>query len=163
MAEAGTEKKRRPRTESAATPERRSRASTAAGSRKFEEEASSNLAGHEAAYRSAHAAWIFSRLPPWVMDTLTPEQKEAIHHAVTDGAWGRHPINIRLSIPLLSRRFYLTVVGGEDKRGADRRAIDRNRYPLRTLANIFFFIGVATLFYMLALVGLAVHSTIVDF
>ena len=106
---------------------------------------------------------LFSRLPPWVIDSLTTEQKEAIHTAATDPTWDTHPVNIRFSVPLFGRRFYLTIVGGEEKRTSERRARERHRYPLRTVANVFFFIGLATIFYVVAIAGLAVQSAIVEF
>ena len=113
--------------------------------------------------QAIQANWLFARLPPWVIDTLTNEQKEAIHQAALDPSWNRPPINIRFTIPLLTRRFFFTVVGGEEKRSTERRARDRNRYPLRTLANLFFGLGVAALFYVVVIMGLAVHSSIFEF
>ena len=61
------------------------------------------------------------------------------------------------------RKFYVTVVGGEEKRNVERRAQERHKYPLRTVANVFFFIGLGTLFYMLAVFLLAMQSAIIEF
>lgn len=120
--------------------------------------------GHEDTVSQVlHANWLFARLPPWVIDTMTSEQKEAIHTAIVDSATVPPPVNIRVSLPVFSRRFYMTVLAGEEKRSAARIAHERHRYPLRTLANVFFFIGLATLFYMVALIGLAMHSAILEF
>ena len=113
--------------------------------------------------QAIQANWLFTRLPPWVIDTLTNEQKEAIHQAAFDPSWSRPPINIRFTIPLLTRRFFFTVVGGEEKRSTERRARDRNRYPLRTVANFFFALGLVALFYVVIIIGLAVHSSIFEF
>ena len=55
------------------------------------------------------------------------------------------------------------MVGGQEKRTAERRAHDHHRYPLRTVANIFFFIGLATAFYAAALVALAMFSAVIEF
>ena len=117
----------------------------------------------EAVTRAAHGSWLYSRLPPWFLDTLSDKHKEALHQAVTDPSWGRHLVNIRISAPVFRRRFYITVVGGEEKRTAERRAHDRHRYPLRTVANIFFFVGLATAFYAAALVALALFSAVIEF
>ena len=57
---------------------------------------------------------------------------------------------------------FVTVVGGEEKRDAERRAHERHNYPLRTVANVFFFIGLGTLFYMLAAFFLALQSAVVS-
>jgi len=107
--------------------------------------------------------WLFKRLPPWIMDTLTNDQKAAIHDAITDPSWQRHVVNIRVSLPFFKQRFYITVVGGEEKRDAGRRATERHTYPLRTIANVFFVIGAATVFYAVALIALAFQATIFEF
>ncbi|MEO5335396.1 MAG: hypothetical protein H7841_00675 [Magnetospirillum sp. WYHS-4] len=120
--------------------------------------------GHEDTISQVlHANWLFARLPPWVIDTMTSEQKEAIHSAILDSATVPPPVNIRMTLPVLSHRYYVTVLAGEEKRSFTRLTHERHRYPLRTVANVFFFIGLATLFYMVALIGLAVHSAILEF
>ena len=44
-----------------------------------------------------------------------------------------------------------------------RRAKESHNYPLRTVANVFFFVGLATVFYMAAVIVLALQSAIVEF
>ena len=107
--------------------------------------------------------WLFSRLPGWVIDTLSSEQKEAIFKAADENAWDRHPVNIRFSLLGLGRRYFLTVVGGEEKRSSERRAHEKHRYPLRTAANIFFFVGIAALFYPIGIVALALQTSLAEF
>lgn len=107
--------------------------------------------------------WLFERLPAWVVDTLTAEQKEAIHRVIEDPSWKRPPVNIRFTVPIIHKQFYVTVVSGEEKRSTERRHRDRHSYPLRTAANVFFFVGIATVFYMAAVVVLAVQSAIIEF
>jgi hypothetical protein len=97
------------------------------------------------------AETVFDRMPPWIVDTLTPEQKEAVYLAIRPPEWKFHPINIRISIPLIGRRYYLTLVGGEDGRSAARRQHDRHRYPLRTAANLLFITALGVGLGMLAL------------
>jgi hypothetical protein len=103
--------------------------------------------------------WLFKRLPPWIMDTLTNDQKAAIH----DPSWKRHVVNIRASLPLFKQRFYITVIGREEKRDAGRWATERRTYPLRTIANVFFFIGAAAVFYAVAFIAQAFHAPIFEF
>lgn len=112
---------------------------------------------------TAQANWLFERLPAWVVDTLTAEQKEAIHKVIEDPSWKRPPVNIRFTVPIIHKRFYITVVSGEEKRSTERRHRDRHSYPLRTAANVFFFIGIATVFYMVAVLALALQSAIIEF
>ena len=96
-------------------------------------------------------------------NTLTAEQKEAIHQAAENSSWSGSPVNIRFSLPFFGKKFYVTVVGGAEKRGPERRAEDRNKYPLRTVTNVFFFVGLATIFYMLTVLVLALQSAIIEF
>ncbi len=117
----------------------------------------------ETAAETAQANWLFERLPEWVMDTLTSEQKEAIHETLENPLWKRPPVNIRFTVPFFKSKFYVTIVGGEEKRSAERRAQERHNYPLRTVANVFFFIGLGTVFYMLAVFVLALQSAIIEF
>ena len=116
----------------------------------------------ETVAEAAQANWLFERLPEWVMDALSSEQKEAIHEAVENPSWKRPPVNIRFTVPFFKSKFYVTVVGGEEKRDAERRAHERHNYPLRTVANVLFFIGLGTLFYMLAVFFLALQSAVVS-
>ncbi len=53
--------------------------------------------------------------------------------------WGNHhPVNIRLSIPLFTRRYYLTVIAGKEQRSTERLAEEREKHPLTTTANLIF-------------------------
>ena len=53
--------------------------------------------------------------------------------------WGNdHPVNIRLSIPLPAGRWYVTVLLGRERRGAERRKEERQKHPLVTSANMVF-------------------------
>ena len=51
--------------------------------------------------------WMFARLQPAVFESLSKQQKQALHEAVIGSAMGP-PVNIRLTVPFWSRRFYLT-------------------------------------------------------
>jgi hypothetical protein len=77
--------------------------------------------------------------------------------------WKTHPFDIRLSLPFPGRRYYMTILAGEERRSAERRHHERHRYPLRTVANVFFFLGLATIFYVVVLMVMAVHSAIIEF
>lgn len=75
-----------------------------------------------------------------------------------DEAWRtRHAINVRITIPLPFSRFYLTVVGGRERRNPDRRADERHKHPLVTKGNIVFLgiMGIITGLAMLALIQFA--------
>ena len=105
----------------------------------------------------------FARLPAWVMDTLTAEQRDAIHLAVCDSSLRHPPINIRFSLPAFGRRYFLTIIGGIERRGAQRRAQERTRHPLRTIANFLFFLFLGALVYVLSVASLLLHRSFVNF
>jgi len=107
--------------------------------------------------------WLLDRIPQPIVESLTPDQYQAILDAAGEMPWDDHEVNIRLTLPLILRRFYITVVGGAEKRSIGRRTIDRHKYPLRTAANVFFFIGIGTLFYAVLIMCMAVYSVIIEF
>ncbi len=55
-------------------------------------------------------------------------------------SWGnKHPVNIRVSIPLLAfGRFYMTILAGRERRSGERRRLEREKHPLLTSANMIF-------------------------
>jgi hypothetical protein len=67
--------------------------------------------------------------------------------------WAEHPIDIRLSVPFLSRRYYLTVVAGKERRRPERLVSERARHPLDLRANIVVVLTVSCII-GLALFGL---------
>lgn len=76
--------------------------------------------------------------------------------------WRQHPVDLRLSLPFLKWRFYLTVVGGAEQRASDRRARDRELYPVATAGNLLFTFGIVTCFAILALAALIAQSAILE-
>ncbi len=47
-----------------------------------------------------------------------------------------HPVNIRLSIPLLERRCYVALVAGMEQRSRERLAEERQKHPLAKTDNV---------------------------
>lgn len=60
-----------------------------------------------------------------------------------------HPVNLRLSIPLIFFRCYITLVAGKERRSAKRFVAERRKHPLATAGNM------AVLFALGTLCGLA--------
>jgi hypothetical protein len=57
------------------------------------------------------------------------------------------PINIKMTVPILGRRFYFAIAGGKERRSKERLALERKRSPLLTKSNIqFIFIGAVVLY-----------------
>jgi hypothetical protein len=107
--------------------------------------------------------WLLSRLPNGIVETLSSEQRQAIHEALMSGTSSRQPVNIRLSLPFLKWRFFITVISGGERRSNSRLTAERAHNPLRTLGNLFFALGLAFLFYLAALVAVALQSAIIEF
>ena len=79
----------------------------------------------------------FARIPERTAPTFSPEQLVAIKMAFGARTWGMHSIDLRLSIPLVWRRFYVVLLMGPERRSPKRRDDDRKRYPLTTLGSVF--------------------------
>jgi len=56
-------------------------------------------------------------------------------------SWDRHPVNLRFSIPLPFGRYYVTLVAGKERRGAERLASERRKHPLLSFGNVTVFFG----------------------
>jgi hypothetical protein len=106
------------------------------------------------------AEQFFNRMPVEIADGLTAEQKSAIAAAFIGGA--RPPVNLRLSIPLLGWRFFFAVMAGHDRRGAERRAVERARHPVHTAGNFLFVIAGSMAFYLIALAIFLVWSSVIE-
>ena len=79
---------------------------------------------------------LMGRLPKRVRRSFDHEQLLAIRQAAEEMAWGEHPVDIRLSLPLPRARCYLVLVGGKERRAGRRLAGDRRRYPLVRTGNL---------------------------
>ncbi len=74
--------------------------------------------------------------------------------------WGNHhPVHIRLSIPLFTRRYYLTVIAGKELRSTERLAEEREKHPLPTTANMIFLFTVGFILGGSCWIGLQIVAT----
>ena len=62
-----------------------------------------------------------------------------------------HPVNIRLSIPLLFGRYYVTIVAGKERRSGERLASERKKHPLMKLGNLVVMAACGTICGLVAL------------
>jgi hypothetical protein len=86
-------------------------------------------------------------------DTLEEPVEPKTSATTTDGSreWsGDHGINIRLTIPLIVTKYYLTIVAGKERRGPERQAEERKKHPIWTIGNTVFLaiLGVYIWFYL---------------
>jgi len=99
---------------------------------------------------------LVARLPDDTRGSFTEVQLAAIRMAAQNCKWGGHSIDIRLSIPLLIKRYYMVLICGQERRSKDRRAVERKRHPLRTLGNGLFLASIAAAtFYCFSFLGTA--------
>ena len=71
---------------------------------------------------------------------LTTQQTGAPRVDAAQPRWGSHPVNIRFTIPLLFRSYYITVLIGPERRSKERRVIERRKHPLFTLGNVIVYL-----------------------
>lgn len=86
--------------------------------------------------------------PPPAGENPPPAEEHAVVHRNEPGGkpWtNNHAVNVRLSLPFFGGRYYLTVVGGKERRSRQRLAFERKKHPLRTTGNILFLLAVGTL------------------
>jgi hypothetical protein len=102
-------------------------------------------------------------LPVEVLEHLTEEQRAALWTAVKPVSWKKQPVNIRFTFPLGSRRYFVTLVSGYERRSTDRLARERLVHPIRTMGNILFMLGVGGAFYLAAVAGIVVFSNLIEF
>jgi len=95
-------------------------------------------------------------------DTAPGGQDHRFGDIKLPSAWVTHPIDIRVSIPFVHKRFYFTVVAGQERRQPDRLHRDRSTYPLVTAGNVMFSLGVTTLLVIAALSLLIAQSAIIE-
>lgn len=61
------------------------------------------------------------------------------------------PVNIKITVPFLGRRFYFSIASGKERRSKERLALERNKSPFFTKSNITFVLIGAVIFYALTL------------
>jgi len=67
----------------------------------------------------------------------TPAASRVDGAARNDKAWtGDHALNLRFGVPLVGRRFYITLVAGRERRSPERRSAERLKHPLFTRRNV---------------------------
>ncbi len=80
------------------------------------------------------------------LDRTSPDAGPAASQAGAHGAdasqprWGSHPVNIRFTVPLLIRSYYVTIVVGPERRSRERRAVERKKHPLLTFWNVIVYL-----------------------
>lgn len=106
---------------------------------------------------------LLANLPDNVIESFTPDQRAALWNAAKPISWRKHPINIRITFPFVGGRYFVTIVGGHERRSMDRIDRDRKMHPLRTAGNVLFMLGVGGAFYLAAVFGIFFFSNLIEF
>lgn len=97
-------------------------------------------------------AQFFGRIPGDVAESFDEAQLDAVKMAFGARSRGSHPIDIRMSIPLLTRRFYFVFLAGGEHRPAERLALERALRPIWNFANAVIIVSFVLMF-LVALAG----------
>ena len=81
---------------------------------------------------------LLSRMSDEERLSFSQAQIDALRNASASMRWNKHPVDIRLSIPLLFARYYLVLLGGRERRSGERLSEERKRHPVGKLGNVIF-------------------------
>ena len=82
---------------------------------------------------------------------FTDQHLAALKEACGKLKWGDHPVNMRVSIRTLFRRYYIVLIAGPERRSEERRAEERKYHRFNKLGN-YLFLGALALLGIYALV-----------
>ena len=81
----------------------------------------------------------YNKISPEVQKTFTHEQIQAIKIACeSNNSYRRHPLDIRVSVPIPGLRFYLVLLAGKERRSKQRLQYERSIYPWYNPVNVLF-------------------------
>ena len=101
------------------------------------------------------------KLPESVRKSLTPEQAQAIREAAQLVSPRRHPLDLRLSLPLPAQsRFYFVVLAGRELRSGARRNLERQLRPGDRIGQGILIGLCVTAFCVAALIGVLIRDAI---
>lgn len=107
-------------------------------------------------------ASLAARIPAEVSAALSEGQLSALAEAIGEPRpWRRQPVDIRITFPFFSRRVFITLVAGSDKRNPTRRRQDRETHPVRTASNMLFLgTAVVALYAVAGIIALLVAAAV---
>jgi hypothetical protein len=80
---------------------------------------------------------IIARVPPESKASFTAEQMDALKLAFRQVNWkSNHTIDIRLSIPLFKRGFYIVFLAGQERRSQQRLRAEMPYYHRKAIAGL---------------------------
>ncbi|MDP7344148.1 MAG: hypothetical protein QF767_12475 [Alphaproteobacteria bacterium] len=109
---------------------------------------------------SRRVGQLMENLPGEMRDSFTTAQRQALGEAMSSRTWRRQSVDIRLSLPFISDRYFMTVVAGRERRPGSRRKAERVFHPLGTVGNTLFMGAITTVICSVVLVIALVYSSI---
>ena len=71
-----------------------------------------------------------------VARSFTEAQLRELERVLTMPSSRQLPIDIRMTVPLFWRRYFITILAGPERRSAERLKQERAKHPLLTVANV---------------------------
>jgi len=105
---------------------------------------------------------LLRRMPAAVARTFSNAQLQAMQDAVATRQWGRHPLDIRGSVPIGRHRYFFAVLAGRNRRDmtAQEKAFD-NAFALLVLLAFLSFCavcGFVTLYLVKSALGIDIFA-----
>ncbi len=75
-------------------------------------------------------------MDPEVARSFTGAQLRELERVLTAPASRRLPLDIRITVPFLWRRYFITFLAGSEQRSTERLKEERARHALWTFANV---------------------------
>ena len=105
---------------------------------------------------------LMENLPSEIRASFSDGQRAALSEALNSSTWRRQSVDIRLSLPLLTNRYFMTFVAGRERRPGLRRKAERVFHPLGTVGNTLFMGAITTLICSVVLLIALVYSSILE-
>ena len=71
-----------------------------------------------------------------VANSFTEAQLQELERVLAASSSRRFPIDLRITLPVLRRRYFLTVLAGPERRSAERLKQERAKHRLWTFAHV---------------------------
>lgn len=98
-----------------------------------------------------------AKIPTHIAVTFSEEQLEEIKKQLGDRQWDVHPVDLRLSFPVLNRWFYLVILAGRERRHPKRSNLQSGEWGVHHFHYISNLLACVTFILILipALLGLS--------
>ena len=108
--------------------------------------AESDLAQDEPVRRGSLLDRLLGPMDREVANSFTEAQLQELERVLAASSSRRLPIDIRITLPALRRRYFLTVLAGPERRSAERLKLERAKHRLWTFWNVCTFVFLLVLF-----------------